>query len=50
MRRGRWFRPGAAHGLQAGITPSGGEAERMHLPALGIKGNSHMLMQDRYSD
>jgi hypothetical protein len=22
----------------------------MHLPALGIKGNSHMLMQDRNSD
>jgi hypothetical protein len=22
----------------------------MHLPALGIKGNSHMLMQDKNSD
>ena len=22
----------------------------MHLPAMGIKGNSHMLMQDRNSD
>ncbi len=27
-----------------------GDAEMMHLPALGIKGNSHMLMQDRNSD
>lgn len=25
----------------------GGDAELMHLPKLGIKGNSHMLMQDR---
>lgn len=25
----------------------GGDAEMMHLPKLGIKGNSHMLMQDR---
>jgi hypothetical protein len=22
----------------------------MHLPAMGIRGNSHMLMQDRNSD
>ena len=29
---------------------AGGDAEKMHLPALGIKGNSHMLMQDRNSD
>jgi len=28
----------------------GGVAEMMYLPALGIKGNSHMLMQDRNSD
>ena len=28
----------------------GGDAEMMHLPALGIRGNSHMLMQDRNSD
>ncbi len=29
---------------------AGGDAEMMHLPALGIHGNSHMLMQDRNSD
>ena len=28
------------------IMAAGGDAEMMHLPALGIKGNSHMLMQD----
>jgi hypothetical protein len=28
----------------------GGDAEMMHLPALGIRGNSHMLMQDRNSN
>jgi len=28
----------------------GGDAEMMYLPALGIKGNSHMLMQDRNSN
>jgi pimeloyl-ACP methyl ester carboxylesterase len=28
----------------------GGDAEMMYLPAMGIKGNSHMLMQDRNSD
>jgi hypothetical protein len=28
----------------------GGDATMMHLPALGIKGNSHMLMQDKNSD
>ena len=26
---------------------AGGDAEMMHLPEIGIKGNSHMLMQDR---
>jgi hypothetical protein len=26
---------------------AGGDAEMMHLPELGIKGNSHMLMQDK---
>ena len=26
---------------------AGGDAEMMYLPELGIKGNSHMLMQDR---
>ena len=29
------------------IKAAGGDAEMMHLPAMGIKGNSHMLMQDR---
>lgn len=32
------------------VNAAGGDAELMHLPALGIKGNSHMLMQDRNSD
>jgi hypothetical protein len=29
------------------VKAAGGDAEMMHLPALGIRGNSHMLMQDR---
>ena len=29
------------------IKAAGGDAELMHLPKLGIKGNSHMLMQDK---
>ena len=29
------------------VNEAGGKAQMMHLPALGIKGNSHMLMQDR---
>ena len=29
------------------VTASGGDAQLMHLPKLGIKGNSHMLMQDK---
>jgi len=29
------------------LKSAGGDAEMMHLPKLGIKGNSHMLMQDR---
>jgi hypothetical protein len=29
------------------VKNAGGNAEMMHLPKLGIKGNSHMLMQDR---
>lgn len=29
------------------LKSAGGDAEMMHLPALGIRGNSHMLMQDR---
>ncbi len=31
------------------VKDGGGDAEMMHLPALGIRGNSHMLMQDRNS-
>ncbi len=29
------------------LKDAGGDAEMMHLPAMGIKGNSHMLMQDK---
>src|SRR5579872_304815 len=29
------------------VKAAGGDAEMMHLPALGLKGNSHMLMQDK---
>jgi hypothetical protein len=29
------------------LTKAGGDAEMMHLPKLGIHGNSHMLMQDK---
>jgi len=29
------------------VTAAGGDAEMLHLPAMGIHGNSHMLMQDR---
>ena len=32
------------------INAAGGDATMMHLPKLGIRGNSHMLMQDRNSD
>jgi pimeloyl-ACP methyl ester carboxylesterase len=32
------------------VKKAGGDAVMMHLPAMGIKGNSHMLMQDRNSD
>jgi pimeloyl-ACP methyl ester carboxylesterase len=32
------------------LKKAGGDATMMHLPAMGIKGNSHMLMQDRNSD
>ncbi len=31
----------------AQLKKAGGDAEMMYLPARGIKGNSHMLMQDR---
>jgi hypothetical protein len=31
------------------LKDAGGDAEMMHLPALGIRGNSHMLMQDKNS-
>jgi pimeloyl-ACP methyl ester carboxylesterase len=29
------------------LTKAGGDAVMMHLPKMGIKGNSHMLMQDK---
>ena len=29
------------------VNDAGGDAEMMSLPKLGIKGNSHMLMQDK---
>ncbi len=29
------------------VKAAGGDAQLMHLPKLGIKGNSHMLMQDK---
>jgi hypothetical protein len=29
------------------VADAGGDAQMMHLPKMGIKGNSHMLMQDR---
>jgi hypothetical protein len=32
------------------VKKAGGDAEMMHLPELGIHGNSHMLMQDKNSD
>ena len=32
------------------IRAAGGDIVMMHLPAMGIYGNSHMLMQDRNSD
>ena len=32
------------------LSRGGGDAQMMHLPSLGIKGNSHMLMQDKNSD
>jgi hypothetical protein len=31
------------------VKEAGGDAEMMYLPKMGIKGNSHMLMQDRNS-
>jgi len=32
------------------LKTAGGDAEMMYLPEMGIKGNSHMLMQDRNSN
>jgi len=32
------------------VSEAGGDALMMHLPELGIRGNSHMLMQDRNSN
>ncbi len=29
------------------VTDAGGDAQMMHLPKLGIRGNSHMMMQDK---
>jgi hypothetical protein len=29
------------------VTAAGGDARMMYLPKMGIKGNSHMLMQDK---
>jgi hypothetical protein len=29
------------------VTAAGGDAQLMELPKQGIKGNSHMLMQDK---
>jgi hypothetical protein len=31
------------------VTAAGGHAQMMYLPKMGIKGNSHMLMQDKNS-
>lgn len=31
------------------VKDAGGDAVMMYLPQMGIKGNSHMLMQDRNS-
>ena len=32
------------------IKKAGGSADWINLPDIGIKGNSHMLMQDKNSD
>jgi pimeloyl-ACP methyl ester carboxylesterase len=32
------------------LNTAGGDATMMHLPKLGLRGNSHMLMQDKNSD
>jgi hypothetical protein len=29
------------------VSDAGGDAQMMYLPQMGIKGNSHMLMQDK---
>jgi hypothetical protein len=34
----------------ADMKAAGGDAQMMYLPAMGIKGNSHMLMQDKNSN
>jgi hypothetical protein len=31
------------------MNAAGGDAETMHLPKMGIEGNSHILMQDKNS-
>jgi pimeloyl-ACP methyl ester carboxylesterase len=38
------------NGFVEQLKKAGGDAEMMYLPALGIKGNSHMLMQDKNSN
>ncbi len=46
----RWApRLKACRDFVAAVTKAGGEAELVLLPEIGIKGNSHMLMQDRNS-
>ena len=50
---GRWSWPDALASCERyadQIQKSGGDAQVMHLPSIGIKGNSHMLMQDKNSD
>jgi len=37
----------ACDAFVAQLRKAGGDAEMMYLPAMGIKGNSHMLMQDK---
>ena len=46
----RWSTSRSRHGLRRGDQGAGGTAEWINLPDIGIKGNSHMLMQDKNSD
>jgi hypothetical protein len=46
----RWApRLEACRGFVAAVQKAGGKAELVVLPEIGIKGNSHMLMQDNNS-